>query len=138
MSKTFTASTINEINTQVNEYGVQHKYHILFERRLKLKIETILDSDGYGVNKKNKIYMFCEFKKDKNFLNNREHLVEVLVQATYGLKKLILNHHMVNVVFIADKDEFFVINPKELQQYFNLNIDWSCSPSNGVLFLQLL
>jgi hypothetical protein len=131
MKKTLTASTISEILIQKKEDGIQHRYHNLFERRLNLKIETILDSDGYAVNKKNNIYMFCEFKKDKNFLNNREHLVEVLVQATYGLKKLILNHHMVNVIFIADKDEFFVINPKELQQYFNLNIDWSCSPSNA-------
>ena len=70
MSKTFTASTINEITTQVNEYGVQHKYHMLFEKRLGLKFQTILQSDGYGVNKKNNLYMFCEFKKNKNFLKS--------------------------------------------------------------------
>jgi hypothetical protein len=131
MSKTFTASTINEITTQVNEYGVQHKYHMLFEKRLGLKFQTILQSDGYGVNKKNNLYMFCEFKKNKNFLKNREDLIQVLVQATYGLKKLVLNHHMVNVVFIADKDEFFVINPNDLKQYFNLDIDWNYSPSQA-------
>jgi hypothetical protein len=131
MAKTFTSSTINQIVSQGQEYGVQHRYHTLFEKRLGLKFDTKYDSDGYGVNKRRNIFMFNEFKRDKNFLNNREDLINVLVQATYGLKKLILNHRVVNVVFIADKDEFFVINPNDLKQYFDLDIDWSHAPSQA-------
>lgn len=131
--KTFTASTINQITLQINEYGVQHNYHKLFEKVLGLKFQTIFNSDGYGVNKKTKIFMFNEFKKDKNFLKNREDIINVLVQVTYGIRKLVLNHHMVNVIFVADKNEFFVINPNDLKQYFNLDIDWNHSPSTAHL-----
>ena len=127
---TITGNTVNEITIQNQEYGVQHKYHTYFEEKLKLKFTTPLKSDGYGVNTKNRIFMFNEFKKNLD-LTKREQLVRVLVQTTYGLRKMILNHKIVNVVFVGDRDEFFIINPNKLTKYFNLNIDWDFSPSQA-------
>ena len=57
------ANTVNEITIQKQEYGVQHRYHSYFEKKLGLKFTTPLNSDGYGVNNRKKIYMFNEFKK---------------------------------------------------------------------------
>jgi hypothetical protein len=127
---TFTGSTVNDILIQKEEYGVQHRYHSFFEKELKLKFTTPLKSDGYGVNRKNGIYMFNEFKKDVDF-TKREQLVKVLVQTTYGLRKMILDHKNVNVVFIGDNNEFIIISPKSLEKYFHLDIDWGFSPSQA-------
>jgi hypothetical protein len=124
------ANTVNEITVQQQEYGVQHKYHSYFEKKLGLKFTTPLKSDGYGVNPRKKIYMFNEFKKDLDF-KNRDHVVRVLVQATYGLRKMFLSHKIVNVVFIADRNEFFVMDPKKLAKYFSLDINWEYSPSQA-------
>ena len=77
--------------------------------------------------------MFNEFKKNLD-LTKREQLVRVLVQTTYGLRKMITNHKIVNVVFVGDRDEFFIIDPNKLRKYFNLNI----GDRSYVLFAQCM
>ena len=113
------------------EYDIQEKYRNFYVKSLGLEFNSPFQSDGYGVNKKKDIYMVTEFKKNKNFLNNREHLVQVLVQCTYVLRKFFINNWKTNVLLVADKDEFFILDPRMLSQYFCLDIDWSYSPSQA-------
>lgn len=124
----FTGSPMSNIKV---EYDIQEKYRNFYVKSLGLEFNSPFQSDGYGVNKKKDIYMVTEFKKSKNFLNNREHLVQVLVQCTYVLRKFFINNWKTNVLLVADKDEFFILDPRMLSQYFCLDIDWSYSPSQA-------
>ena len=131
MKKHLSGKTQNSVLNISAEYDAQEFYRNFYKNSIGLKFLTELKSDGYGVNKKRDIYMLAEFKKQKNFSQNRADLTKVLVQCTYVLRKFFLNNKKINVLFVADKDEFFILNPKLLSQYFTLDIDWSHAPSQA-------
>lgn len=131
MKTKFTADTLTQITFQENEYGVQHRFHSLLENELGVSIVTKLKSDGYCVNLTKSIFMLNEFKDKMNLSGNVDHLTQLLVQITYQLRKMWKNNFPVNVIFAADKDEFFVMSPSNLVQYFGLDIDWGYAPSKA-------
>jgi hypothetical protein len=131
MVKSFTANTLNEIIIQNEEYGVQRKFHNLLETELNLKFKNELKSDGYGVNVVKSIYLLTEFKKELDLQNNVDHLVLLLVQITYQLRKMWKSNFPVNVIMGADRNDFFVMSANNLVDYFDLDIDWDFAPSKA-------
>ena len=90
--------------------------------------------DGYIACKTDNdkdLRLLIEYKFDKNFENSIER-AKVILQSIYYVKQFELNGlELPNVIFIADKNECFIIHTNNIIKYLDYDIDWSIAPSTA-------
>ena len=90
--------------------------------------------DGYIACKTDNdkdLRLLIEYKFDKNFENSIER-AKVILQSIYYVKQFELNgRELPNVIFIADKNECFIIHTNNIIKYLDYDIDWSIAPSTA-------
>ena len=75
--------------------------------------------------------LLIEYKFDVNLKNEIER-AKVIIQVIFYLKQFENNGDKIpNVIFIADKNEAFVLQSNSLIKYLDKNIDWNISPSSA-------
>jgi len=136
---TITGQTLNQLYVSEVEKDVENSYRQFLSTKIPDMIFTSpYLCDGYGVSKKHKIRILCEFKKDFDF-RKKSDIGIVLCQVIVYIKKFVLDGTKIpNIVLVGDKNEWFVLHVNELFKYLDLDVDWSISPSsahtNKVLF----
>jgi hypothetical protein len=140
---TITGQTLNQLYVSEVEKDVENSYRQFLSTKIPDMIFTSpYLCDGYGVSKKHKIRILCEFKKDFDFRKKSDRVI-ALCQVIVYIKKFVLDGTKIpNIVLVGDKNEWFVLHVNELFKYLDLDIDWSISPSsahtNKVLFDSLM
>ena len=93
--------------------------------------ETGKQTDGLLIDKENKIRTLIEVKEDLDLKKSSEQ-AKVLIQSIFYIKKYeIAGEKLPKTVFIADKNEAFVVHTNALQKYLDYDINWKSAPSQA-------
>ena len=129
--------------TELSKTKIESEVQMIFENGFKKKypnskIEHNLDgikTDGYFEIKLSdgKVrYALTEYKYDKNMSDWYERS-EVISQTIYYINNLLrIGKPCPDVVFIADKDEWLVLDVRKLEKFFTrTDINWDIAPSSA-------
>ena len=103
-----------------------------------MEITSPYGCDGYGISKKTKIKVLCEFKDNVN-LKNKQDQCKLLAQSIFYIKKFEKEGKpFPTTIFIADRDECFVLHVNTIINYLAMDIDWNIAPSSAHKNLELM
>jgi len=127
------------LSIALNEKDVENFYRkTLVDLIPDLEITSPYGCDGYGVSKKTGIKVLCEFKDDVN-LKNKQDQSKLLAQSIFYIKKFEKEGKpFPTTIFIADRDECFVLHVNTIINYLGMDIDWSVAPSSAYKNLELM
>ena len=128
-----------ELYLAVNEKDVENIYRHSFLKKIKdMEITSPFGCDGFGVSKSNKFRILLEFK-DKINLSNKTELCKVLAQSIFYIKKF-YDKGIVppSTIFIADRNECTTLHTNDLNDYLDMDIDWTIAPSSAHTITNLL
>jgi len=93
--------------------------------------ETGKKTDGLLTDKENKIRTLIEVKEDLELKKSSEQ-AKVLIQSIFYIKKYeIAGEKLPKTVFVADKNEVFIVHTNALLKYLDYDIDWKKAPSQA-------
>lgn len=124
-----------------NEKEVENIWWKVLTKAIQTEIHAPHSTDG--VIDTEEISCLLEFKHDFDFTKNTGR-TKVLAQCIYYLKKFEnAGEKVPSTIFVADKNECFVVATKDIEQYLARNYDWSIAPSgaadkNPELVLELM
>jgi hypothetical protein len=124
------------LSAAVNEKDVENAWRAFIQDTYKDgSFSSPFKCDGFLVC--SAVKMLCEFKHNP-LLKTKEHY-PVIAQSIYYIKKFIdAGQDVPNVIFIADKDECFVLPIHIVMDYTKRNYDWSISPCDAGKNIQLI
>jgi|688.fasta_scaffold16608_14 hypothetical protein len=127
------------LSIALNEKDVENFYRkTLMDLIPDLEMTSPYGCDGYGVSKKTGIKVLCEFK-DNVSLKNKQDQSKLLAQSIFYIKKFEKEGKpFPTTIFIADRDECFVLHVNTIINYLGLDIDWSVAPSSAYKNLELM
>jgi hypothetical protein len=128
---------INSLEASLNEKDVENIWRAWLSSQYKdCKVTSPFKCDGYL--EFGHIAMLCEFKYELDLLNKKDSL-KVIAQSIYYLRKFKTEGSTLpNILFIADKNECFVLSTTILKKYHDGDYDWSLAPSEAGANLKLL
>jgi hypothetical protein len=130
-------SLIVSLEAALNEKDVENIWRAWLSSQYKdCKVTSPFKCDGYL--EFGHIAMLCEFKYELDLLNKKDSL-KVIAQSIYYLRKFKTEGSTLpNILFIADKNECFVLSTTILKKYYDGDYDWSLAPSEAGSNLKLL
>jgi hypothetical protein len=129
----------NTISAFLNEKDVENFYRQTLTKKYgDIVFNSPFGCDGYGESKKFDIRTMCEFK-NRLELYLRANQIKVLAQAIYYIKKFELSGKILpTTIFIADRDECFVVHTNTIFKYLSMDLDWNIAPSDAHKNLELV
>ena len=124
-----------------NEKEVENIWWKVLAKALQTEIHAPHSSDG--IIETEDVSCLLEFKYDFDFTKNTDR-TKVLAQCIYYLKKFEdAGEKVPSTIFVADKNECFVVATKDIEDYLTRDYDWSIAPSaaadkNPDLVLELM
>lgn len=89
------------------------------------------NTDGLLLDKENKIRTLIEIKEDLEMTKSLDQ-ARVLIQSIFYIKNFEKKgEKLPKIVFIADKNEAFIVHTNALLKYLDYDIDWSIAPSQA-------
>lgn len=129
---------------ELSRAGVEHEVQTVFETGFKKAFPNLIiehslagncQTDGYfeiKLSDGRARYVLTEYKYDKDMSDWYER-AEVVSQTIYYINHLLLiGKQRPDAVFIADKNEWFVLDVRKLEKFFTrTDINWNIAPSSA-------
>jgi hypothetical protein len=129
-------SLFSNLGSAVSEKDVENAWRAALSKAYPgAEISSPYKCDGYI--KHNNIRMLCEFKFNPDM--KTKDALPVIGQSIYYLKKFADDGaELPNIIFVADKNECFVIPVSSVIGYTKKSYDWSAAPCDAGKNLQLM
>jgi len=128
-----------ELAAAGTERQVEDAYNAALKRAFPgIEISYPCNCDGYFKfevsrpdGEKRQYRVLIEYKLDED-MNSKAKRSKVLAQAVFYLKKFEAEGIPTpNVVFVADRNECFVVHTNHLTKWLDLGVDWNAAPSHA-------